>query len=91
MRTFDRHWGFGRYPGTSLPAPAPAARRLTVSGFVCAAVGILVLPIVLGPLGLGLGVAGAIKGDSLGRWAAVAGAAALCLGTLLGTLVLSAH
>jgi hypothetical protein len=44
---------------------------------------------VLGPLGLGLGVAGAIKGDTLGRWAAVAGAAALCLGTVLGTMVLS--
>jgi len=52
-------------------------------------VGLVVLPILLGPLGIGLGVAGALRGDPAGRWAAVASTAALCVGTFLGTLLVA--
>lgn len=90
VQTLDRRWGFGSYPGSWTPPATPrVARRLTTGGFVCAVVGVLVLPIALGPVAMGLGVAAAVRGDRRGRWAVVAGAGALCLGTLLGTLVLS--
>ena len=90
MQTLDRRWGFGSYPGSwSPPAPPRPARRLTACAFVCAGVGLVVLPILLGPLGIGLGVAGALRGDPAGRWAAVASTAALCVGTFLGTLLVA--
>ena len=92
MQTFDRRWGFGSYPGSwSRPKAPVGARRLTASAFVCAAIGVVVLPLLLGPAGIALGVAGARRGDDLGRWAAVSGAAALCVGTVLGALLLSHH
>ncbi|HEY2427639.1 MAG TPA: hypothetical protein VGI06_01825 [Acidimicrobiales bacterium] len=90
MQTFDRRWGFGSYPGSwTPPARDRRGRRLTVSAFLCAGVGLVVLPILLGPMGLGLGVAAALRGDPLGRWAAMAGAAALCVGTFLGALLIA--
>lgn len=84
VETFDSPWA---YQDRWVPV---GARRLTLWAFVCAALGVVVLPIVLGPLGVGLGVAGGRRGDRLGRWAAVASAAALCLGTLVGTFYVAA-
>ena len=59
---------------------AEDARRWTVAGFVFAAVAVVLLPLVLGPLGAGLGFVGHRHGDRLGRWAV----GAAILGMLLG-------
>lgn len=75
------------------PPPPPGAgegRGYTVAGFICAAVALLFLPIVLGPLGAVLGHVGRRKGDPLGQWALIAGVAATVLGLLLGVLLLQA-
>ena len=59
---------------------AEDARRWTVAGFVFAAIAVVLLPLVFGPLGAGLGFVGHRHGDRLGRWAV----GAAVLGMLLG-------
>ena len=59
---------------------ADDARRWTIAGFVFAAVAVVLLPLVFGPLGAGLGFVGHRQGDRLGRFAV----AAAVLGMLVG-------
>ncbi|MEW9551547.1 hypothetical protein [Nonomuraea sp. NPDC050783] len=59
----------------------------SVLGFACAAVAVLVAPVLFGLAGIVLGVAGHLRGEPLGRWAAVAAGAGMATGTVL-TLVL---
>lgn len=61
-----------------------SARVLTIIGFVCAAIGVFILPIVFGLAAVVLGLVARSKGDPLGTWAAVAGGAAIVIGMALG-------
>lgn len=56
---------------------------LSIIGFVCAAVSLLFCPLVFGIAGIILGVVGHIRGESLGKWAAIAAAVCLAAGILL--------
>lgn len=67
-----------------------SGRTLTIVGFVLAAIGILVVPIVLGPLGAVLGYLGLRKGDALGKWAIAAGIAATVIGLALSAALMTA-
>lgn len=74
------------------PAPSRTSngRPFTIAAFVCAAVALIFLPIVLGPLAIIFGLIGNSKGDPLGKWAAVAGGVALVAGFAIGYAVLHA-
>jgi hypothetical protein len=65
-------------------------RTFTIVGFVLAAVGLFILPIVLGPVGAVLGFVGLRKGDPLGKWAIVAGIAATIIGMAIGAAIMAA-
>jgi hypothetical protein len=67
----------GREPGLTL---ADDARRWTIAGFVFAAIAVVLLPLIFGPVGAGAGFVGYRQGDRLGRFAV----AAAVLGMLLG-------
>jgi hypothetical protein len=56
---------------------------LSIIGFVCAAVSLLFCPLVFGVAGIILGVVGHIRGESLGKWAAIAAAVCLVIGIVL--------
>ncbi len=58
-----------------------------LAGFVCAAVAVFFLPIVLGPVAVVLGLVAHRKGDPLGRWVMAAGVLGTVLGFALGALV----
>ncbi|NJP88608.1 hypothetical protein HCN51_03900 [Nonomuraea sp. FMUSA5-5] len=59
----------------------------SVIGFVCGAVAVLYLPVLFGLAGVVLGVVGHVRGEPLGRWAAIAAGAGMLLGTLLSILL----
>lgn len=65
-----------------------AGRPYAIAGFICAAVALLFLPIVLGPIAIVLGIVAHSKRDPLGRWVIVAGVVGLAVGLALGALVL---
>ncbi|MEU6728112.1 hypothetical protein ABZ917_30775 [Nonomuraea wenchangensis] len=76
------------------PPTDDAARRRrgvdqvwSVLGCVCAAVAVLYAPVLFGLAGIVLGVVGHLRGEPLGKWAALAAGAGMGVGTLL-TLVL---
>ena len=79
-------------PGRDYPPPATTTtgRGWTIGAFVCAAVAVLLLPYVFGPVGMILGYVGHRKGDPLGRWAMGASFIGLCVGLLLIGLFLNA-
>lgn len=64
-------------------------RGFTITGFILAAAGLLIVPIILGPAGAIFGGVGLSKGDSLGKWAIAAGVLATIIGMALGAWVLS--
>jgi len=64
-----------------------AGRPYVIAGFICAAVAIVFLPIVLGPVAVVLGFLAHRKGDRLGRWVMAAGVVGMVLGFALGALV----
>ena len=78
------------YSDTGMQARTGNGRTFTIIGFICAAVAVFFLPIVLGPAAIILGLVGRSKGDPLGTWAAVAGAVALVVGLVLGAMVFAA-
>ena len=79
------------HPSTDYPPPPAASqsggRPYALAGFVCAAVAVFFLPIVLGPAAVVLGFVAHRKGDPLGRWAIAAGVLGTVLGFALGALV----
>ncbi|WP_280508567.1 hypothetical protein [Nocardia flavorosea] len=90
-------WGGGRQPG-GYPAypqqqyqPYGATQEpersgpqvLSIIGFVCAAVSLLFCPLLFGIAGIALGVIGHIRGESLGKWAAIAAGVCLIIGVIL--------
>ncbi|MFI7694836.1 hypothetical protein ACIBQ6_37630 [Nonomuraea sp. NPDC049655] len=84
----DEHTREGRRPQ---PPPYTRPQRqgaqvLSIIGFVSAAVAILFIPILFGLAGIVLGIVGHTRGESLGRWAAIAAAACMVVGMVLGAL-----
>ena len=59
---------------------ADDARRWTIAGFVFAAIAVVLLPLVFGPLGAGAGFVGHKTGDRLGRFAVAAAVVGMLLG-----------
>ncbi len=83
--------GYGQGPGQMYPPPpAFPGRNLTIAAFVLAGLALILFPIVLGPVGVGLAVAGHNKGDPLAKWAIWAAAAATVIGMILGFVMLQA-
>ena len=73
--------------GTRTSVPG---RSYTITGFVLAAVALVLLPIVFGPAAAIFGGIGYSKGDKpLGMWAVAAGVAATIGGMVLAAIVLS--
>lgn len=62
---------------------ATGTQTYSIIGFVCAAVCLFFCPILFGPAGIILGVVGHSKGETLGRWAAIAAGAGMILGLVL--------
>ncbi|MET7771558.1 hypothetical protein [Nocardia sp. NPDC005366] len=70
------------------PAPStPGPPMLTVIGFICAALALLLCPILFGPAGIVFGYMANNKGEKYGKWAALASAIALILGLVIGLIV----
>jgi hypothetical protein len=75
-------------PGAYPPPPeANRGRGLTIGGFVLAAVSLVLLPFVLGPVGAVLGFVGYSKGDRMGRVAGFTAIACTVIGTVLSVIV----
>ncbi len=77
------------YGDTGMQSRTGNARILTIIGFVCAAIGVFVAPIVFGGAAIARGLVARSKGDPLGTWAAVAGGAAIVIGFALNMWLLS--
>jgi hypothetical protein len=73
------------------PATSDAGRGWTVGAFVCAAIAVVFVPIVIGPIGVGLGYMGQRRGDPVGKWAMVAAVAGAIIGILLNIAIMSAR
>ncbi|MEV3986107.1 hypothetical protein [Nonomuraea sp. NPDC049758] len=85
----DEHTREGRRPQPppyARPPQRQGAQVLSIIGFVSAAVAILFIPILFGLAGIVLGIVGHTRGESLGRWAAIAAAACMVVGMVLGAL-----
>ncbi|WP_433731521.1 hypothetical protein ACQP0C_06560 [Nocardia sp. CA-129566] len=64
-------------------------QTLSIIGFVCAGISLLFCPYLFGPAGIILGVIGHRKGESLGKWAAIASAISLIVGLIVSYVVFS--
>ena len=81
--------------GTTPPMPAPApseplrrqptgsARGMAIGGFVCAAISLILIPIVFGVAGAVLGFLAYSKGERLGLYAGITSIACLVLGLVV--------
>ncbi|MGV9612039.1 DUF4190 domain-containing protein [Nocardia xishanensis] len=89
--------GFPSYPQQSQPYDdtgrprKPGTQTMSILGFVCAALALVLCPILFGPAGIVFGILGHNKGEPLGRWAAIASGVALVAGLVLSFLVLNAE
>ncbi|WP_194815841.1 phage holin family protein [Nocardia sp. XZ_19_385] len=79
----------GQYPQGAYGAPQQQSgtQLFSIIGFVCAALALFFCPILFGPAGIILGLVGRNKGESLGKWAAIASAVCLVLGLLFAFFV----
>ena len=68
-----------------------AARGFIVGSFICAAVALLFLPVVFGPIGAVLGFVGYSKGDKTGLWAGIASIVATFLGMVIAAMVMNSN
>ncbi|MBF6466600.1 hypothetical protein IU427_15630 [Nocardia beijingensis] len=59
----------------------------SIIGFVCAITAVLFCPMLFGPAGIILGIIGNNKGESLGKWAAIAAATGMVIGFIVGFAV----
>ncbi|MEV4396811.1 hypothetical protein [Nonomuraea sp. NPDC049607] len=86
----DEHTREGRRPQPPPygrpPQPRQGAQILSIIGFVSAAVAVLFIPILFGLAGIVLGIVGHTRGEPLGKWAAIAAAACMIVGMVLGAL-----
>jgi hypothetical protein len=58
----------------------------SISGFVCAAVALLFVPVLFGVVGVVLGVIGRSRGERQGTWAAITAGLSTLAGMVLGYL-----
>ncbi|MFC9893681.1 hypothetical protein ACFVMC_08300 [Nocardia sp. NPDC127579] len=79
----------GQYPqGAYGAAPRQSSMQLfSILGFICAPLAVFLCPILFGPAGIALGLVGRSKGESLGKWAAIAAGIALVLGLFFSYFV----
>jgi hypothetical protein len=90
---------FGGYPRQpyqpyqpyTTPAAPSGSQTLSIIGFVCAGISLLFCPYLFGPAGIVLGIIGHKKGESLGKWAAIASAISLIIGLILIYAVFSGN
>ncbi len=75
--------GYEPLPPSYTP-PADNGQTLVIVGFILAAIGFLCCPLIFGAVAIVLGILAMNKGNKLGMWVIVAGAASLVLGTILG-------
>ncbi|MET8870866.1 hypothetical protein [Nocardia sp. NPDC004604] len=89
---------YSRYPGAYTQQPYEPYRKtgarsdsqtLSIIGFVCAGISLLFCPYLFGPMGIVLGIIGHRKGESLGKWAAIASAISLVVGLIMVYAVFS--
>ncbi|MFX0575964.1 hypothetical protein [Nocardia nepalensis] len=71
------------YQPYTTPAAPSGTQTLSIIGFVCAGISLLFCPYLFGPAGIVLGIIGHKKGESLGKWAAIASAISLIIGLIL--------
>jgi hypothetical protein len=76
---------FGGYP---TPPPANRGRGYTIASVVCSVIALALLPIVLGPAGIALGLVGHTKGDPKGKWAGLLAVVCTIVGMVIGYVVL---
>ncbi|WP_062986440.1 DUF4190 domain-containing protein [Nocardia anaemiae] len=83
--------GYPAYPERPdmTPEPRSGSQTLSIIGFVCAGISLLFCPYLFGPVGIVLGIIGHKKGESLGKWAAIASAISLVIGLILVYAVFS--
>lgn len=72
------------------PSTDGNARVFVVLAFVLAALSLLLVPIILGPAAIILGVVAQRKGDPLATWAIVAGVAGMVGGFIIAAIVFQA-
>ncbi|MEV6277930.1 hypothetical protein [Nocardia sp. NPDC051832] len=79
----------GQYPQGAYGAPQQRSgtQLFSIIGFVCAALALFFCPILFGPAGIVLGLVGRNKGESLGKWAAIASAVCLVLGLIFAFFI----
>ncbi|MFI9634489.1 hypothetical protein ACIHAX_17565 [Nocardia sp. NPDC051929] len=85
-------YGYPSYPQQgyepyATPPKQPTSQVYSIIGFVCAITAVLFCPILFGPAGIILGIIGRNKGESLGKWAAIAAAVGMVIGLIVGFVV----
>ncbi|MGW4325530.1 hypothetical protein ACWEKR_06515 [Nocardia sp. NPDC004573] len=85
-------YGYPSYPQQgyepyATPPRQPGSQVYSIIGFVCAVTAVLFCPMLFGPAGIILGIIGHNKGESLGKWAAIAAATGMVIGFIVGFAV----
>lgn len=76
-------------PENATPGRRPG-RGWSIAGIICGVAAVVLVPILLGPLGVILGIVGLVKGDrTLGIVAVVVSILGLVLGLVLSAFVVS--
>ncbi len=82
-------------PRTAPPPPvvdekmSRTGRTLTIVGFFCAGLSLMLLPVVFGPAAIVCGLVAWRSGDRLGGWAAAAGLVCLVAGLAIASVVVN--
>ncbi|WP_181719394.1 DUF4190 domain-containing protein [Nocardia gipuzkoensis] len=85
-------YGYPSYPQQGYEPYATQPKQAgsqvySIIGFVCAVTALLFCPFLFGPAGIILGIIGHNKGESLGKWAAIAAAVGMVIGFIVGFAV----
>lgn len=72
LETDEMTTGTASYPVIEEPV-SRTGRTLTVIGFVCAVLALMVLPVLFGAAAVAFGAVGWWSGDRWGKWAVLAG------------------
>jgi hypothetical protein len=72
--------GLRYYAAYPLRATSQGCRGLSIAAFVCGGLALLLVPFILGPLGITFGVVAQSRGDRIGKWAVLTAFATTLLG-----------
>lgn len=75
--------GHAHYAALPLRAAYQGCRGLSIAAFICGGLALLLVPFILGPLGITFGFVGQSRGDPLGKWAGLMSVATMLLGITL--------